>query len=91
MHILATISVILAVVIVLVVAWHLISIAISLKKTGDALEALAGGLTAVRDHTAPLGNKVGAINDGLAALHAHLDQVRQGLGDIANLARRLRG
>ena len=45
----ATVAVVLA--IVLVVAYHLIGIFVALKRSGDHLEALAGGLIAIRENT----------------------------------------
>jgi len=83
MQTLTQLSILLAVVIVAVAAWHLIVIAVHLKRTGDALEKLAGGLVAVRDHTAPLKGHVGQLNDGLGALHRKLQGVRDGLSAIA--------
>jgi len=83
MYILTSISIVLALVIVAVVAWHLIVIALHLKRTGNALEKLAAGLVAVRDHTAPLQTDVSKLNDGLSTLHQRLEAVRGGLGAIA--------
>jgi len=74
------ISVILALVIVLVVAYHLVGGFVALKRGADHLEALAGGLVKVRDDTAPLNARVDTINAGLAALVAPL------LGANGNLA-----
>ncbi|MBA3325849.1 MAG: hypothetical protein H0T41_11520 [Rhodobacteraceae bacterium] len=74
------ISVILALVIVLVVAYHLVGVFVALKRGADHLEALAGGLVKVRDDTAPLNARVDTINAGLAALVAPL------LGANGNLA-----
>lgn len=84
MLILTTLSVLLALVIVAVAAWHLIVIALNLKRTGDALEALAGGLIAVRDHTAPLQGHVSQINGGLGGLHERLEALRGGLQAVAD-------
>jgi len=64
---LAWISLVLAVVIVLVVAVHLIVIFWALKRGADHLEALAGGLSVVRQQTAPLGAKLTALNTALGA------------------------
>jgi len=78
----------LALVIVAVVAWHLIGIYVALKRTGDHLQALAGGLTAIRDHTVPLNGRVDAINAGLAALLPPLGATATSLGTIAAALRR---
>ncbi len=48
---LAYITLAVVLVIVLVLAYHLIGIYVALKRGGDHLEALAGGLIAVRDNT----------------------------------------
>jgi hypothetical protein len=83
MEILTQLSVLLAVVIVAVAAWHLIVIAVNLKRTGDSLQALAAGLVAVRDHTAPLKGHVNQLNGGLGTLHQRLEAVRAGLAAVA--------
>lgn len=62
------ISVILALVIVLVVAYHLIGVFLALRRAGDHLQALAGGLVKVRDDTAPPNRRVDQINAGLSAV-----------------------
>lgn len=77
---LGLITLVLALVIVLVVAWHLIGIYMALKRGADHLEKLAGGLVKIRDDTAPLNAKVDTINGGLKALLPPL------LGANANLA-----
>jgi hypothetical protein len=74
----ATLIVTFAVVLVLVV--YLLGIIIALAGAKRSLAQLAGGLVAVRDHTAPLGEKVGAINAGLTTLLSGLLAVN---GDLA--------
>ena len=64
---LAWTSLVLAVVIVLVVAFHLVVIFWALKRGADHLEALAGGLGVVKQQTAPLGAKLTALNAALGA------------------------
>ncbi len=66
-------------VVVVVLASHLILIAAALFRANRNLEKLVGGLEAIRDQTAPLGNDLQAINnaavllrDGLLALDDHL-------------------
>jgi len=85
---LTLVSLILALAIVAVVAWHLIGIYTALKRAGDHLEALAGGLTAIRDHTVPLNGRVDAINAGLAALLPPLGGTAKSLGAIAAVLKR---
>lgn len=55
-------------VIVAAVAYHLIGIFFALKRGADHLEKLVGGLTAIRDNTAPLNGRVDEINAGLSGL-----------------------
>ena len=54
--------------IVLVVAYHLIGIFWYLKKTGDNLENLAGGLIQVSVNTNPLESNIDDLNEGLNVL-----------------------
>lgn len=82
-----TLVVILAVVLVLVV--YLVGIIIALAGAKRSLGQLAGGLIAVRDHTAPLGDKVGAINGGLTALLGGLLGVNDDLAAIVRVAKSL--
>ena len=82
----ATLVVAFAVVIVLVA--YLVGIIIALWGAKRSLARLAGGLVAIRDHTAPLGDKIGAINGGLTALLHGLLAVN---GDLAAVVRVARG
>ena len=54
--------------IVLVVAFHLIGIFWYLKKTGDNLENLAGGLIQISANTYPLESNIDDLNKGLNVL-----------------------
>ncbi len=54
--------------IVLVVAFHLIGIFWYLKKTGDNLENLAGGLIQISANTNPLESNIDDLNEGLSVL-----------------------
>ena len=54
--------------IVLVVAFHLIGIFWYLKKTGDNLENLAGGLIQISVNTNPLESNIDDLNEGLNVL-----------------------
>lgn len=80
------ISVILALVIVLVVAYHLIGVFLALKRGADHLEALAAGLVKVRDDTGPLNARVDTINAGLKALVAPLIGANGNLAAIVAVA-----
>ncbi len=54
--------------IVLLVAFHLIGIFWYLKKTGDNLENLAGGLIQISANTNPLESNIDDLNEGLNVL-----------------------
>ena len=84
--VLTTISLVLVLVIVAVVAWHLIGIFISLKRGGDHLEKLAGGLVAIRDNTEPLNGRVDEINTGLTELVSPLLAANDNLAAIVRVA-----
>jgi hypothetical protein len=79
-------TLIVAVAIVAVVAYHLIAIAVALKRTADALAQLAAGLVAIRDHTVPLGGRIETINAGLSTLLARLLAVNGNLAAIVAVA-----
>jgi hypothetical protein len=81
-----TLIVTFAVVLVLVV--YLVGIIVALWGAKRSLAQLAGGLVAIRDHTAPLGHKVGAINGGLTTLLQGLLGVN---GDLAAIVRVAQG
>ena len=82
----ATLAVTAAVVLVLVI--YLLGIIIALACAKRSLAKLAGGLVAIRDHTQPLGNKVGAVNGGLTDLMSGLLAVN---GDLAAIVRVAQG
>ena len=77
---LGLVTLVLALAILVLVAYHLIGIFVALSRGADHLEKLAGGLVKVRDDTGPLNSKVDTINGGLGALLKPL------LGANANLA-----
>ena len=79
-----TLAVIFAVVLVLVA--YLVGIIVALWGAKRSLAQLAGGLVAIRDHTAPLGDKVGAINGGLTALLHGLLAVNGNLAAVVRVA-----
>ncbi|MEM1431424.1 MAG: hypothetical protein AAGG09_18365 [Pseudomonadota bacterium] len=80
------VSLIVVLVIVAVVAYHLIGIYIALKRGGDHLEKLAGGLAAIRDNTAPLNGRLDDINAGLSGLVAPLLAANGNLAAIVKVA-----
>lgn len=79
-----TLAVTAAVVLVLVV--YLVGIIVALAGARRSLAKLAGGLVAIRDHTEPLGDKIGALNGGLSALLAGLLGVNGNLAAIVGVA-----
>jgi len=84
--VLALISLFIALVVVLVTAWHLIGIYLALRKGRVHLAALAGGLTQIRDDTAPLTAKLGTVNGGLSALVPPLLAANANLAAIVAVA-----
>ena len=85
--VLTGISVVLALVIVLVVAYHLIGIFVALKRGADHLQNLADGLIKVRDDTAPLNGRVDGISARLEALAPPLLAANGNLAAIVGVAR----
>jgi hypothetical protein len=83
---LTTVSLLLVVAIVLIVAWHLIGIYLALKRAADHLQQLAGGLIKVRDDTSGLNDKVNTINGGLGALVPPLLGANNNLAAIVKVA-----
>ena len=73
---------------VLVLVIYLVGIIVALWGAKRSLAKLAGGLVAIRDHTAPLGDKLGAINGGLGTLLQGLLGVN---GDLAAIVRVAQG
>ncbi len=69
---LSVLSLVLALVVVLVVAYYLIGIYLALRKGRGHLAKLAGGLIQIRDDTVPLNGKIETINGGLSQLAAPL-------------------
>ncbi len=86
--VLALVSLAVALVVVLVVAYHLTGIYLALRKGRSHLAKLAGGLARIRDNTAPLNGKVEAINAGLSALAPPLLAANGHLARIVEMARR---
>ena len=85
-EVLGIVSLVLVLVIVLVVAYHLIGIYVALKRGADHLEKLAAGLVEIRDNTAPLNEKIDAINGGLSALLPPLLAANGNLAAIVKVA-----
>lgn len=85
---LAYITLAVVLIIVLVVAYHLIGIYMALKRGGNHLETLAGGLMAIRDNTAPLNGRMDEINAGLTALIAPLLAANGNLAAIVKVVTR---
>lgn len=73
--------------VVLVLVAYLVAIIVALWGAKENLARLAGGLIAIRDHTAPLGAHVKTINEGLGALLAGLLAVNGDLAAIVKVAK----
>lgn len=73
--------------VVLVLVIYLVGIIFALWSAKNSLSRLAGGLIAIRDHTAPLGGHVKTINDGLGALLNGLLGVNGDLAAIVNVTK----
>ncbi len=84
--VLALISLALALVVVVVTAWHLIGIYLALRKGRASLAALAGGLTQIRDDTTLLAAKLGTVNGGLSELAPPLLAANSNLAAIVAVA-----
>jgi hypothetical protein len=85
--ILTKITLALTVVIIAVVAVHLILIAAALQRANRNLEKLVGGLEAIRDNTAPLGQDLPTINGAAVALRDRLSAVDHNLQKVIQLVR----
>ncbi len=85
---LALVSLVLALVVVLVVAYHLIGIYLALRKGRGHLARLASGLAQIRDDTAPLNAKLGTVDAGLSALAPPLLAANANLARIVGIATR---
>ena len=72
--------------VVLVLVAYLLGIIIALAGAKRSLAKLAGGLVAIRDHSQPLGEKIGAVNGGLTALLSGLLGVIDDLAAIVRVA-----
>jgi hypothetical protein len=75
-------------VLVLVIAYHLISIWLALRNGRRHLDKRAGGLAQITIDTRPLNDKVGTINVGLSALAPPLLAANGNLAAIVAIARR---
>ena len=85
---LLTVTLVVTFTVVLVLVVYLLGIIVALWGAKRSLAQLAGGLVAIRDHTAPLGDKLGAINGGLSTLLQGLLGVN---GDLAAIVRVAQG
>ena len=85
---LLTVTLVVTFTVVLVLVVYLVGIIVALWGAKRSLAKLAGGLVAIRDHTAPLGDKLGAINGGLSTLLQGLLGVN---GDLAAIVRVAQG
>lgn len=84
---LVTLTVIAAFAVVAVLAGYLTAIAWALNDARKSIRAIADGLEAVQGHTAPLAQKLTAINGGLGTLLAGLQSADRHLGQAARAFR----
>lgn len=66
-------------ILVIVLAIATVSVAFYAWRIARSLRGIATGLTAVRDHTAPLADKLAAANAGLGAIAGPLSSARDHL------------
>ncbi|HIG79240.1 MAG TPA: hypothetical protein EYQ47_04460 [Cycloclasticus sp.] len=85
-QLLLVISLIVTTAVVLVVVGYLIAIIIALYGAIQNLSKLAGGLVAIKENTAPLGEHVETINGGLSVLLTGLLSVNGNLAAIVKVA-----
>lgn len=78
-------TIVIALIIVLVLVYYLVSIIVALRRAGNHLAALAGGLQAIVDHAAPLESHLTTINGALGTLEDGLDAVDEDLVDAAKV------
>lgn len=71
--------------IVLALVIYLVLIIAALRKAGDNLEELAGGLQQIAQDSQPLADRLGTINAALTQLHGGLSSVDGHLVGIAKV------
>lgn len=74
-----------ALIVVLVLVFYLVGIIIALRRAGNHLAALAGGLQAIIDHSAPLEGHLTTINGALETLDDGLKSVDNNLVGVAEV------
>ena len=87
MSVLTLITLVVVGLVVVVLVVYLVLIILALRKAGNELERLAGGLRQIADDTAPLTAQVGTVNDALGRLHEGLGSVDRHLVGIARVMR----
>jgi len=85
-QLLLVISLVVTTIVVLVVVGYLIAIIIALLGAIKHLSNLAGGLSAIKDNTDPLGEHVQTINGGLSELLKGLLSVNDNLAAVVKVA-----
>ena len=78
-------TLVIAALVVLALAGYLIAIAWALLDARRSVAAIADGLEAVRDHTAPLPDKLTTINGALGALLGGLETADGHVGRAARV------
>lgn len=82
---LTLITVIIVALVVVVLVAYLILIIIALRRAGNHLAGLAGGLQQIADDSAPLKEKVDVINGALTQIHGGLRSIDGRLVTIAKV------
>jgi hypothetical protein len=70
---------------VTVLVIYLILIIVALRRAGNQLKTLAGGLQKIVDDSAPLSGKLGTINSALSTLQGGLSSVDNHLINVAKV------
>ncbi len=83
--ILFTATLIIVALVVLVLVIYLVLIIVALRRAGNHLEQLAGGLQKIADDSAPLSERLGTINNALTQLHTGLSSVDGHLVAVAKV------
>ena len=73
------VSIVLAIVIALAVAWYLVRVVLILRGVNDSLGKITFGVRAIAHQTAPLGELLTPIKSDLEAIADTLDAVAAGL------------
>ena len=85
LHTLTVITLAIVALVVLLLVIYLILIIVALRRAGNYLEKLAGGLQKIADDSKPLARHLGTINGALSQLNEGLGSVDNNLVQIAKV------